>query len=235
MSIYVVEEPKEPKEPSQHSDCFRIAQTHLPLQQFMASPDIIKNKPNIVLWYSTGFTNSKRDDYTRICRYLDAQQQQNRLYNGYDSALVKCSLQNIEKYLDVYFGHGSIAKLVKQKNVFIYVLELEQGKYYVGKTNDPQFRIQTHFNNNTGGSVWTKRFKPVRVLELIPDCDDYDEDKYTKKYMDTYGIDNVRGGSFVSVELDSFTKEQLVKMSNGTNNRCFKCGEDTHFVKDCRT
>lgn len=228
MSIYVVEEPKEPNESKQHSECFRIAQTHLPLQQFMAKPDILKNKPNIVLWYPT---ESRRVDYTRICRYLDAQQ--NRHYNGYESALVKCSLQNIEKYLDIYFGHGSIAKLVKQKNVFIYVLELEQGKYYVGKTNDPQFRIQTHFN--ASGSAWTKRFKPVRVLELIPDCDDYDEDKYTKKYMDTYGIDNVRGGSFVSVELDSSTKEQLVKMSNGTNNRCFKCGEDTHFTKDCHT
>jgi hypothetical protein len=100
MSIYVIEEPKEPKEPKQYSECFRIAQTHLPLQQFMAKPDIIKNKPNIVLWYPTEFTNSRRVDYTRICRYLDAQQQI-RYYNGYESALVKCSLQNIEKYLDI--------------------------------------------------------------------------------------------------------------------------------------
>ena len=39
--------------------------------------------------------------------------------------------------------------------------------------------------------------------------------------MDKYGIDNVRGGSFVSMKLDDSTITHLNKMSNGTNNRCF--------------
>jgi predicted GIY-YIG superfamily endonuclease len=32
--------------------------------------------------------------------------------------------------------------------VFIYILELENKKYYVGKTTDPNFRIDSHFNSN---------------------------------------------------------------------------------------
>lgn len=32
--------------------------------------------------------------------------------------------------------------------VFIYVLQLEQGKYYVGKTNNPNFRLTSHFQSN---------------------------------------------------------------------------------------
>jgi predicted GIY-YIG superfamily endonuclease len=115
--------------------------------------------------------------------------------------------------------------------VYIYVLQLLEGKYYVGKTNNPDFRLKEHFNSN--GSSWTKLYNPIQVLELIPNCDDYDEDKYTKIYMDKYGIDNVRGGSFVTIKLDSNTINAINKMNSGTNNKCFICGNESHFSADC--
>lgn len=116
--------------------------------------------------------------------------------------------------------------------VYIYILQLEQGKYYIGKTSNPDFRIEQHFQS--GGSVWTIKYKPLNVFEIIPDCDDYDEDKYTRRYMDKYGIDNVRGGSFCEVILDEITIQLLEKMSKTTQNKCFTCGIFGHFAKECK-
>lgn len=115
--------------------------------------------------------------------------------------------------------------------VYIYTLQLADGKYYIGKTSNPDFRIEQHFQYD--GSLWTKKYKPLCVLEIIPDCDDYDEDKYTRKYMDKYGIDNVRGGSFCEVVLDEQTIKLLEKMAATTQNKCFTCGTIGHFSKEC--
>jgi len=117
--------------------------------------------------------------------------------------------------------------------VYIYILQLEQNKYYIGKTANPEFRLDCHFHGN--GSAWTKLYKPIKMVELISDCDDYDEDKYTRMYMDKYGIDNVRGGSFVQIKLDKSTIEYLMQLNIGTHDKCFSCGENGHYAKNCKS
>lgn len=116
--------------------------------------------------------------------------------------------------------------------VYIYILGLQHNKYYVGKTNNPCMRINSHQKHQ--GSEWTKKYPPIEVIKIIENCDDYDEDKYTLKYMAKYGIDNVRGGSFCTIELDNNSLEMINKMLRGSNNQCYRCGATDHFVRDCQ-
>lgn len=113
----------------------------------------------------------------------------------------------------------------------IYVLKLEKDKYYIGKSSNPNIRIDKHFSNN--GSSWTQKYKPISVIEIINDVDDFDEDKYTLKYMAKYGIENVRGGSFCEIYLTSQNKKTIVKMLNTAKNQCFICDSPDHFANDC--
>jgi hypothetical protein len=115
--------------------------------------------------------------------------------------------------------------------VAIYVLKLTNNKYYIGKTNNPEFRINNHFNNS--GSKWTMKYKPIKIVKIFKNCDDYDEDKYTLKYMNQYGIDNVRGGTFTQIKLTDSQKDFINSMINGANDNCFICGKSGHFVSNC--
>ena len=115
--------------------------------------------------------------------------------------------------------------------VHIYILQLEQGKYYVGKTNNPDFRLEQHLN--VYGSAWTHKYKPIKVIKLINNCDDFDEDKWTVKYMEKYGIDNVRGGSFCTIILNNESKNTIKRMIKGATNKCYPCGRDDHFINGC--
>lgn len=116
--------------------------------------------------------------------------------------------------------------------VYIYILKLEHSKYYIGKSNKPDERIITHYDSN--GASWTSVHKPIDILDVIPNCDEYDEDKYTIWMMNKYGIDNVRGGSFSKVKLEKEMINILQKMITSSNDKCFKCGEKGHFVKYCK-
>lgn len=114
----------------------------------------------------------------------------------------------------------------------IYCLRLENGKYYVGKTNNLEYRIKQHFNGE--GSDWTKINKPVDIHETHDERDEFDENNTTKKYMSEFGIDNVRGGSYCNVFLPDVEIRLLEKELKSANDECYKCGKSGHIAKNCK-
>lgn len=113
----------------------------------------------------------------------------------------------------------------------IYILRLQGGKYYIGKSENPEKRFEEHKNGH--GSSWTKKYKPIEILKIISKVSDFEEDKVTKEYMDKYGINNVRGGTYVSIELDEIQVETLKRELWGAKNKCTTCGRSGHFAKGC--
>ena len=114
---------------------------------------------------------------------------------------------------------------------YIYILKLKNNKYYIGKTQNVENRYEQHLNGN--GSSWTKKYKPVSIIKQIKSTSQFDEDKYVKEYMLKYGIKNVRGGTYSSIELDKVSLFQLQKELWHSKNLCTRCGRNSHFVKDC--
>ena len=120
---------------------------------------------------------------------------------------------------------------MSHNETYIYILKLEQGKYYIGRTGNPLNRIKKHYYDY--GSAWTNKYNPVETLEVIPGCDNFDEDKITKQYMAKYGIDNVRGGSYCQLDLSDEQKSFInIEISN-VKDKCYKCGQSGHFINRC--
>ena len=113
----------------------------------------------------------------------------------------------------------------------IYCLQLVDNKYYIGKANNIQKRFHQHVNGN--GAVWTKRYKPVKILETFTDVSPFMEDRYVKEYMFHYGIDNVRGGSYIQPQLTPCQVYNLRREIWMATDCCFNCG-DEHYCRDCR-
>jgi predicted GIY-YIG superfamily endonuclease len=101
-----------------------------------------------------------------------------------------------QKLIPCITSTGELTKLFN-----LYVLELNNGKFYVGTTatKDPHVRIKQH--GGPFGARWTLAHKPKKVIEIRelgsmtrPEAELIEQD-VTLEYMSKHGYNNVRGGN----------------------------------------
>lgn len=64
--------------------------------------------------------------------------------------------------------------------MYMYVLELEDNKYYIDITKESDFNVDKFFWNDEVN--WTIKYRPIKLLELIP-YDDAAMIQITLKYI----------------------------------------------------
>jgi hypothetical protein len=118
-----------------------------------------------------------------------------------------------------------------EADCFIYILKCASGKYYVGRTQNPDFRLQNHFDGE--GSAWTRRYEPRKVVEIFQSRGLFDETSTTLELMSAYGVDNVRGGLYCQMKLSRDDQVAIEKQMRSAHDECMTCGGDNHFASDC--
>ena len=95
---------------------------------------------------------------------------------------------------------------MKQIHWWLYVLRLEDGKFYVGITSKtPEIRMQEHLSG-VRVAYWTAKHRPIEIIHtedlgiIEKSKAEKRENKMVRALMKQRGLNNVRGGDLTSVE-----------------------------------
>lgn len=118
----------------------------------------------------------------------------------------------------------------------VYVLELADRCFYVGVTEKSlKARFDEHALTSDKGAAWTRRHRPVRILDAFVETGPHDENVKTKELMSEHGIDRVRGGSYTMINLSLEDRRALQRELEDVGGKCRGCGKTGHFVAQCPT
>lgn len=111
----------------------------------------------------------------------------------------------------------------------IYILKLTSNKFYIGTT----LNLNRCFANHRMGteSLWTKKYKPLYLIDNHrnePEKENY----LTISYMYKYGINNVRGGKYLSIDLSEKEIKEIKLQFDQYNLKCLRCGKN-HYQHQC--
>lgn len=115
---------------------------------------------------------------------------------------------------------GKIHDRISDSDWYVYVLELEDSKYYIGIAEDVEKRFRQHQSQGKNCSGWCKKFKPIRIKEMINSNTKRMkeatllEDIISLNYIGKYGASNVRGGRYIGSE-NAILRKSNSHLKNG--------------------
>ena len=129
-----------------------------------------------------------------------------------------------------------VQRKCQDKKPSVYILELEEGRVYVGSSKDIPRRLAQHRGGY--GSAYTKVYKPTGVLlprlgNIEGDGDAAERDE-TLRYMMLRGVAFVRGWKFARVDMPLEEYEEAESNIRELFDLCRRCGHKGHFCTHCK-
>ena len=119
---------------------------------------------------------------------------------------------------------------------YIYVLKLVDDRYYIGRSQNIVQRIDDHFSGN--GSIYTKKYKPLSIVEIVEEKTNDDEKNKTIEYIEKYTWEKVRGYTWCRVEYktpfnvsNATKKEPYVHDEIDENIRNLYCQDNKDIIE----
>jgi hypothetical protein len=113
------------------------------------------------------------------------------------------------------------------------VLACERGNYYVGRIAGSHANVPRRFHQHRdllGGAAWTKKHPVEAIEKIVYDQDKWQEDILVYHYMEKFGMDKVRGGSYSQCTLTEAQVREIEIKLRSANNACCGCGKQGHFM-----
>lgn len=123
-----------------------------------------------------------------------------------------------------------------QQSAHVYVLELQKGYIYVGKSKNIKGRLKQHVNGK--GAVFTREYKPTgkllpRLGTLRGDGDGPERDE-TLRQMYALTPQKVRGWKYCNKSLSMPDLREIESNIRELFDLCRRCGRTGHFARGCR-
>lgn len=120
----------------------------------------------------------------------------------------------------------------------VYVLELQRGFYYVGKSHDIQRRIRQHVHGQDA-AYWCKKYGPMIAVhppmtQHTLDMDTWERDELIARML-KHGFGCVRGWQILdpTEQLSTGSYHTIKNLIMGSKDLCRQCGHFGHFVNQC--
>lgn len=114
----------------------------------------------------------------------------------------------------------------------VYVLELDDGRYYVGKSHRIAERLRQHTEGE--GAACAKGYRR-RVTPLTARADDFEawERAETLARMRRHGIGRVRGWMYTAPDMGEAQRDHAYQQVCERFDLCRRCGREGHFAANC--
>lgn len=174
---------------------------------------------------------------------LTAVQNANKYWNKFGFVKININNKNLLSYgsdavvmiTSINIILNKLSNLGFPSLVYVYIIQLKNNKFYVIKSNKllESLDIDSQEFNNIEWLYYNpiinlQKLSEIRIFET-----DINEDDIVLELMQKYGINNIRGGTFKTLNISVGNTFDIINKLKKELNKCYLCGQN-HLIIDCK-